>query len=89
MTGPKLFLPDTAVAELVRVVPSWHVCADGPVPFGQTSRIRLRINMLLRKSREEAEEALWEYVREMCELWRHEFDEEEWDVNHVLIMNGN
>lgn len=75
------------LAQLLDYVPSWHACALGPVPFGNTERARITVNYIICPDRESAEDALNEHIHDACEHWDHPYDEDEWDVLHVVPVN--
>jgi hypothetical protein len=64
-------------------VPRWHISAEGPVPFGSTDNVQLMMEYVTVETRGEAEEAMWTFIRHMCELWRRDFDEDEWNLVEV------
>ena len=84
-----LVLPDDVERGLRELVPHWHICVRGPVPFGQLQPVLLKLDHILAGSREEAEQEAWYRVYEMCQLWKRELDEEEWALLHCIPIHQN
>lgn len=87
--SPNNFLPDEYVQSLYDQVPHYHACAFGPIPFGSTEPIHLIVDNILCEDAEEARERLVSFIEHMCRVWRVEYDEDDWDIHHVVLICGN
>lgn len=82
--------PEVARYWLDAFIPTWHVCASGPTPFGQVEPVHVSLNFIVVKTREEAEQELYGHLRYLCEeVWKREFDPDEWQLVHCAIQGGN
>lgn len=71
-------------------VPQWQGIAIGPrIPFGDGSCARVSVEAVFHPTREGAEGSLWFHVRNKCEQQRLDFNEEEWTITHLALVNGS
>ena len=80
-----------AITECLLHAPGFHACVLGPVPFGQPpdERVKLIINAIIMPSMEDALDAVWAHVHNVCQMYDHPFLEEEWDLVHLQPRNCN
>ena len=89
MGRPLITYDVEALTECLSFAPGYHACILGPVPFGQPpeARVRLTIGAIIVPTREEAESACWAHVHDLCDTYGHKFDEDEWEIEHILAVN--
>lgn len=86
---PKVVLTWPELASIYAVVPQWHGAALGPVlPFGQGKRAYVEINSIFRTTRDEARAAMELNIRDACERESMEYDEEQWTLVFLVMLNG-
>lgn len=86
---PKVVLSWDHMAELYALVPQWHGVAVGPViPFSEGKVARVEVNCIFRTTREEALEAMEYNIRHSCATESMSYDEEQWEVTHLVLLNG-
>ena len=76
-------------APLYELIPHYCAFLFGPVPFGSASRIRVEMDYIFAKDREEAEAWIWNTVQGVCEVNEHPFKPEEWDLMYLGAFNCN
>lgn len=86
---PILALTHDQSAHLCQFLPNWHGGADGPpIPFG-TGRARISVSGILAETRKEAAEHIWRHIQEACIEQGLMYDEREWTITHVKLVNGS
>lgn len=75
--------------DLLRLLPHYHACVLGPVPFGgdPNSRVRISIDHILAESVEKASEMIWLRVAQACDAYNYPLIPDEWDVLHLIAVN--
>lgn len=71
-----------------------HACAynaliQGPIPLGSSVPIVVSITCIIVPSRDEALSVIWQHVRDTCDESNYPFDETEWLITHLELVNGN
>lgn len=61
----------------------------GPIPFGQTERIRVEMEYIFEPNLDAALAAVWEQIDRLCGAYEHPFDPDEWDVVYLGSVNAN
>jgi hypothetical protein len=70
-------------------VPYWRAFVSGPVPLGKTEPFRLEVTGMVVPTQAEALEAVEEHVRRLCNVYRIDYDEEDWHLMGIFLVNGN
>lgn len=74
---------------LYSFVPQWHGVAEGPpVPFGDGQRARIVVDSILKTTREGAMDSMEYQIRTACASENMEYNEEQWTVTHLALLNG-
>lgn len=64
-------------------IPHWHACVEGP------GDIYVEMEGLLVKTRDEAEELVWEHIAHLCMYTAMPFVPTEWTLLHLHGVGGN
>ncbi len=80
-----------AISECYRLAPHWEGVMLGPVPFGcpPNERTQLAIQVLFSASLEDATADAWAYARSVCAQFNYPFDDSEWDLVYMRLVNAN
>lgn len=84
---PSIIMTQAGIGVFASLVPHWHACIKGPVPFGQLDPFMMEVDGLIRETREEAEEAIWDHIKGACAAYSTIFDEDDWEILHLLPVN--
>jgi hypothetical protein len=77
--------PEAAV--LYGFVPHYYALVLGPLPWGQTRRVRVEVDFILVPTREEAVAAIWQQIEHLCHMYDLPWDREEWEI--ALLRSAN
>lgn len=66
----------------------WHACILGPPAYGSFEPMRFTVDCILTETLEEATQVIWTRVYEMCQIWRIEYEEDDWEILHIVLRNG-
>lgn len=85
---PKIYLTHDQHGQLLAYVPHWNAEIHGPVPFGSLERALVTIECVVRETYEEALDVIETHILNLCEMWNHDYDEDEWDIVSLALSDN-
>lgn len=86
---PRLHLTSDDLLRLYVGVPQWHGIALGPpIPFGGGKLAHVEVAGIFRETREEATEVMYINMRAMCEEQGLPYNEDDWRIVTLDLLNG-